>query len=113
MARPSPKPPNASWGAGLATPCVTSATTKGCGKAEYRFNEIDRYRAQPALNLFVEYRPTADLSLRLEGDNVVSEHFGRSVRIFSGPRDANPLSYADDRNLTSSPSVLVSMRKAL
>ncbi len=104
---------NTSWGASLATPCVTSAATKGCDKAEYRFNEIDLYSTQPALNLFVEYRPGAGLSFRLEGDNILSEHFGRTVRSFAGPRNISPLSYADDRSLTSSPSVLISMRKAL
>ncbi len=104
---------NASWGASLATPCATSATTKGCGKAEYRFNEIDLYNAQPALNLFVEYRPAPSLSLRLEGDNILSERFGRTVQIFGGPRNTNSLSYADDRKLTSAPFILISMRKAL
>jgi len=100
-----------SWGASLATPCATSATTKGCEKYEYRFNEIDYYHAQPALNLFVEYRPAAKLTLRLETNNILAQQYRRVVQFYGGPRNASPLSYEEDRRLTSSPSVFFSVRK--
>lgn len=102
---------NMSWGVSLATPCATSATTKGCTQSEYRFNEIDLYAAQPALSLFVEYRPLADLSLRLEADNILTQRYDRIVQIYGGPRDVSPLSYTEMRQLTSSPSLLFSLRK--
>jgi len=100
-----------SWGASLATPCATSATTKGCEKYEYRFNEIDYYGAQPALNLFVEYRPAASLTLRLEANNILAQQYRRLVKFYGGPRNTSPLSYEEDRRLNSSPSVFLSVRK--
>jgi len=102
--------PHWSWGASLATPCATSAATKGCTKSEYHFNEIDLYAAQPALNLFVEYRPLTDLSLRLEADNILAQRYDRTVQVYGGPRNVSALSYADERLLTSSPSLLFSLR---
>jgi len=101
-----------SWGASLATPCATTATTKGCEKYEYRFNEIDYYDAQPALNLFVEYRPVTSLTLRLEANNILAQQYRRVVKFYGGPRNTSPLSYAEDCQLTSSPSVFFSVRKS-
>lgn len=101
-----------SWGASLATPCATSATTKGCEKYEYRFNEIDYYAAQPAFNLFVEYRPAASLTLRLEANNILAQQYRRVVKLYGGPRSTSPLTYEEDRRLTSSPSVFFRVRKS-
>jgi outer membrane receptor protein involved in Fe transport len=104
---------NISWGFNLATPCATSASTKGCAKSEFRFNEVDRFAVQPALGLFVEYRPQPDISLRLEANNVLSQRYDRAVAIYDGPRSTAPLTYSEDRRLTSSPSLLLSLRKTL
>lgn len=102
-----------SWGASLATPCATSATTKGCTKSEYRFNEIDFYSAEPAFGLFVEYRPAADLSLRAEANNILAQRYDRTVETYDGPRNVSPLSSTEMRRLKSSPSLLISLRKTL
>lgn len=102
-----------SWGASLATPCATSSTTKGCAKSEYRFNEIDRYAVQPALSLFVEYRPLPDVSLRLEANNVLAQRYDRTVESYNGPRNVSLLSFTEARRLFSSPSLLFSLRRAL
>ncbi|MEO6802746.1 MAG: hypothetical protein ABI197_05815 [Granulicella sp.] len=81
-------------------------------ESQYRFNEIDNYRATPTMNLFAEYQPWKATSLRIEADNVLQQRYNRVVNIYSGPRNAFPLSYQDDRRLTSSASILVSLRKA-
>lgn len=101
----------ADWGASFLTPCSKSSTTKGCTKSEYRFNEIDIYRATPTINIFAEYQPWKGTSFRIEADNVLQQRYNRVVNIYAGPRNAFPLSYADDRSLTSSASVVVSLRK--
>jgi len=99
------------WGASLTTRCVGSSTVKGCTKSQYRFNEVDTYNAQPALAFFVEYRPGARTSLRVEIDNVLQQRYGRIVESYAGPRNLVPPSYFDDRRLKSSASFLVSIRR--
>jgi hypothetical protein len=101
----------ADWGASFLTPCSKSSTIKGCSKSEYRFNEIDRFRATPTINIFAEYQPWKGTSFRIEADNVLQQRYNRVVNIYAGARNAFPLSYVDNRSLTSSASVLVSLRK--
>jgi hypothetical protein len=102
---------HADWGASFLTPCSQSSTVKGCSKSEYRFNEIDTFRATPTINIFAEYQPRKGTSFRIEADNILRQRYNRIVNIYAGPRNAFPLSYVDDRNLTSSASILVSVRK--
>jgi hypothetical protein len=102
---------HADWGSSFLTPCVLVATTKGCSTSDYRFDEIDSYRATPTINVFAEYKPWKSASLRIEADNVLQQRYNRVVNIYAGPRNTFPLSYQDDRSLTSSASVLVSLRK--
>lgn len=104
---------HADWGASFFTPCSKSSTIKGCSKSEYRFNEIDIFRAAPTANIFAEYQPWNSTSLRIEADNILQQRYDRVVNIYSGPRNACPLSYLDDRRLTSSASVVVSLRSEL
>ena len=101
----------ADWGSSFLTPCSKVATTKGCSTSDYRFNEIDSYRAIPTINVFAEYQPWKSTSLRIEADNLLQQRYNRVVNIYAGPRNAYPLSYQDDRSLTSSASVVVSLRK--
>ena len=102
----------ADWGASFLTPCAKSGTIKGCSKTEYRFNEIDVFRATPTINIFAEYQPWKGISFRIEADNILQRRYNRVVEIWGGPRNMFPLSYVDNRSLTSSASVLISLRKA-
>jgi hypothetical protein len=103
---------HADWGLSFLTPCAQIATTKGCSTSDYRFNEIDSYRATPTIKVFAEYKLRKSATLRIEADNILQQRYNRVVSIYAGPRSAFPLSYQDDRSLTSSASVIVSLRKA-
>lgn len=102
---------NADWGISFLTPCSASSTVKGCTRSEYRFNEVDNFRATPTLNVFAEYQLRKTTSLRIEADNILQQRYNRVVNIYDGPRNAFPLAYQDDRSLTSSASVSVNVRK--
>jgi hypothetical protein len=102
---------HADWGASFFTPCSKSSTIKGCSKSEYRFNEIDNFRATPTISVFAEYQPWNGTSFRIEADNILQQCYTRDVNIYAGPRNAFPLAYVDNRSLTSSASLLVSLRK--
>ncbi|HUO98214.1 MAG TPA: TonB-dependent receptor plug domain-containing protein [Rhizomicrobium sp.] len=95
---------HAAWGAAL---------TGNWTKSDFRFDEIDTYSNGGMLDLFVEYQPDAELSLRAELDNVFSNYSDRLVRIYSGPRNANGLNYADFRRLRMGPALTFSLRRAL
>ncbi len=101
----------ADWGAFFLTPCSASSTVKGCTKSEYRFNEIDNFRATPTVNFFAEYQLRKRTSLHIEADNLLQQRYNRVVNIYAGPRNTFPLSYQDKRSLTSSASVVFSLRR--
>ena len=101
----------ADWGVSFFTPCSSSNTIKGCTQAQFRFNEVDSYRATPTVNVFAEYLPLKRLSLRLEADNVFEQRYTRVVRIFGGPLNVSPLLYQEKRSLTSSASFVISVRE--
>jgi hypothetical protein len=99
------------WSASLLTPCFLSRTVKVCSQTVYRFNEIDVYRAAPAVNLFAETHVGNGWLLHLEGDNVFRQHYDRNVSSFAGPRNQYPLVDIDSRRLASFSSLLFSIRK--
>lgn len=99
------------WGASFITPCFASSTAKGCATTDYRFDEIDIYRAGGELNAFFEWQPWPDTVLHFEADNILQARYDWAADIFEGPRNAFPLSYSQDRSLTTSPSFLVSLRR--
>ena len=49
------------------------------------------------MDLFLEYKPRANFSLRLEADNIGGRGFQRVLNVYSGPRNTNPLLYVDNR----------------
>jgi hypothetical protein len=102
---------HANWGGTLLTPCTKSSTVKGCTETQYRFDEIDVYHATPAVNLFAECRPWRGILLHVEGDNVLSQHYDRTVISYPGLRNVSPANSIESRNLRSFASVLVSLRK--
>ena len=82
-------------------------------QAEYHFNEVDVQTLGPWLDLWFEYKPRPDLSLRLEGDNLL-RHGVEQVRRFYDPfRDVGggALSAIDDRNPHFGQELMFRMRK--
>jgi hypothetical protein len=102
---------HANYNVSLRTPCAISSTVKGCTETVYRFNEIDVYRAAPAVNLYVEAHVGKNWLLHLEGDNVLRQSFHRSISTYAGPRNTFPLTTVDSRRLVSFSSLLFSIRK--
>ena len=102
---------HANWGASFLTPCAKLSTVKGCSESVFRFNEIDVYRALPTVSLFVETHFGKGWLVHLEGDNLLRQHFDRSIRTYAGPRDQNHLLNVDSRHLSSFDSFLFSVRK--
>lgn len=86
-----------SWSASLRTPCAKSSTIKGCTETVYRFDEIDAYRATPAVNLYVETHVSKGWLLHL--DTVLRQRFTRVISTYAGPRNEYPLIKIDARSI--------------
>jgi hypothetical protein len=99
------------WGGSISTPCAKSSAIKGCSQTTYRFNEIDVYRASPALSVFAERHIGDGWLLRIEGNNLLRQRYGRTISTFSGSRNLAPVSTVDSRELASFLSVSVSVRR--
>ena len=102
----------ASFGVTYATACGVKPVAKGCTTSDYRFNEIDIYRATGSFGLYGEYTTPSGIWIRLEADNLMGERFRRLSDIYAGPRNAYGLAYSDDRLLKVGPSISLQLRKS-
>ena len=91
------------WGAAYESPWRTRG---------FRYNEIDLERATSELDLFVDYHPRADISLRLDAKDVLRRDYGRNLTEYAGLRSPEALLYNDGRVLRSGPLVSLRVRKA-
>ncbi len=77
----------------------------------YRFNEIDAFKLKTWVDVFVEYKPKPNLSIRAELDNIGGRGFQRVLNVYAGPRNTNPLLYTDNRRQDFKPLVFVRVRR--
>ena len=77
----------------------------------YRFNEIDVYKLKTWVDVFIEYTPRPDTSLKLEVDNIGSRGFQRVLYVYPGPRNTSGLAYVDDRRQDFGPAVFFRVRR--
>jgi outer membrane receptor protein involved in Fe transport len=77
----------------------------------YRFNEIDTDKLKTFASIYFEYKPTRDLSFKIELENIGGRSYRHSREIFSGPRSTFPLEYVDIRDLRGPRSLYFRLRK--
>ncbi len=77
----------------------------------YRFGEIDVFKLKTWLDVFVQYKPSPDLALRFEVDNLGSRGYERLLYVYGGPRDTTGLHYVDDRRQEFAPYLYFRVRK--
>jgi len=80
-------------------------------QTSYRFSEVDSYKLKAWVELFFEYKPKPDLSLRFELDNATGRGFERLLYVYNGPRNTSSLAYVDDRRQEIGQYVHVRLRK--
>ena len=82
-------------------------------QTEYHFNEVDTQRLGWWGDIYIEYRPRPDFSVKLEADNLFT-HGLEHIRAFYDPfRDAGGgvLSSIDNRSPRFGPELTVRARK--
>jgi len=78
----------------------------------YRFDEIDTDKLKTYAQLFSEYQPRPDLTVRFEIDNLGARAFRHVREVYDGPRGAVPLDYVDIRDLSGGRSFYLRVRKS-
>jgi len=90
------------WGMSVDGPWQTTT---------YRFNTVDHERANTEIDMFADYHPRANLSVRLDVKDIGRRGYGRTIDTYSGLRIPGRFLYADNRRLRSGPSASLSVRK--
>ena len=79
----------------------------------YRLAEVDhRIVTPPFVQIFGEYKPTKDLTLRLELTNLFPFKFKYQQDLYDGPRNAAPLVQRAELAIQSQPRVYFRVRKS-
>ena len=65
----------------------------------------------PYLDVYWEYKPSPEWSLRVEADNIVPFVYQRRLYTYAGPRDTSPLVTSELRQIQSQPRLFVEIRK--
>ena len=85
----------------------------GWDESTYRLNLYQHRRvAPPYLEVYWEYKPTPDWSLRAEVDNFVPFVYERRLESYAGPRDSTPLVTSELRQIQSQPRLFIQVRKS-
>ena len=77
----------------------------------FRVREIRRSYAEPDVDLYAQWKPRADLTVRVDLGNATNRRQGYDRDIHAGPRDSAPLSFREVRRTQMSPWLFVQIRK--
>ncbi len=85
----------------------------GYQSAFYRFNAIDRFKRDPFLMIYVEWRPRPDLNVRAELENITKRGYRQTSTTFLGLRDPDQAGAAQlfDRNFNFGRILYLRVRK--
>lgn len=78
----------------------------------YRLTEIETWKRDTWVTIFVEAKPRPDLLLRVELQNVTQRGVERIREVYTGPRNTSPLGYTDVRDLDFGQAIYVQLRKS-
>ena len=79
----------------------------------YRIREVRFTDNEPQFNLFVQWKPTPDLTLRVDAANLTDMEQWRQRDIYSGPRNTAPLAYRETYSQTRGSWLFLQIRKTL
>ena len=79
----------------------------------YRTREVRRFVAEPFVTLYGQWKPTADLTVRVDLGNATDRTQGYDRDIYAGPRDSAPLAFTESRRTRMAPWLFLQIRKTL
>lgn len=77
----------------------------------FRVREVREFYNEPFVTLYGQWKPTTDMTVRLDVGNATDRQSGYDRQIFSGPRDVAPLAFREVRRTKMSPWLFLQIRK--
>jgi hypothetical protein len=79
----------------------------------FRVREVRTFHAEPEFELYGQWKPRPDLTLRVDLNNITRRKQGYDREIYAGPRDAAPLAFREVRRTWRDPFLFLQIRKTL
>ena len=76
----------------------------------YRFDQIETVELGTWFEVYAEYKPRPNLSLRVEMQNLAGRDLTRTRDVFGGPRNTSGLAFVDHRPLSFDPFIYFRIR---
>jgi hypothetical protein len=86
-------------------------TGLGFEERYYRFDQIETVELGTWLQLYAEYKPQPNLSIRVELQNLLGRDFTRTREVYAGPRNTSGVDYIDKRPLNFDPFAYIRIRR--
>ncbi len=77
----------------------------------FRVREVRAYYAEPEFEIYGQWKPRTDLTVRVDLMNITDREQGYDREIHSGPRDTAPLAFREVRRTRMSPFLFLQIRK--
>ncbi len=97
--------PGGRWSYGAGYFCATSSTS-------FRVNELRRTMIEEQFETFVQYKPSPDLSIRVDLQNMTARTRLRERYVFDGPRSTGKLVFFESRPVPFDPWLWLRVRKS-
>ncbi len=78
----------------------------------FRVREIRAFYGEPDVRIYGQWKPRADLTVRVDLSNITNRAQGYDRDIYAGPRDSAPLALSEVRRTRMSPFLFVQVRKS-
>lgn len=83
----------------------------GWRETYYRVDQITDRKLKTYVELYAEWKPKPDLSIRTELSNLTERGFRNTRNVYAGPRDTAALKFVDDRDIQFGRMLYVRVRK--
>lgn len=78
----------------------------------FRVREVRALYQEPFITLYAQWKPSPDLTIKLDYANISDRQLGYDRDIYAGPRDVSPVAFREVRRTTMSPWVFLQIRKS-
>ena len=86
-------------------------TSLGFEERYYRFDQIETVELGTWVQLYAEYKPQPNLSIRMELQNLLARDFTRTRQVYAGPRNTSGLAFVEHRPLNFDPFLYIRIRR--
>ena len=78
----------------------------------FRVREVRSMIQEPFVTLYAQWKPSSDLTIKVDLANVTDRERGYDREIYAGPRDVSPVAFREVRSTKMSPWLFLQIRKS-